>query len=122
MRQLFEFSKSQAKTLTWLGIIVVIGGSYLLVRDYYLPPTDNRHPWREQGLDDYRPPLELDVNFSPADSLELIPGIGPVLAGRIVEYRREQSGLITVDSLINVSGIGPVTLKKIKKYFRIYER
>jgi len=106
------------KTLTWLGIALLAAMSYSLIRDYQMRPSDRPHGWREQGLDDYRPPLILDINLSPADSLELIPGIGPVLATKIIDYRREHGGFLSVDSLINVPGIGPVTLDKIKKYFR----
>ena len=122
MKQFFEFSKAQMKTLTLLGVVVLVGGSYLLIRDYYPRPTDNPHGWREEGLDRYEPVLVLDANFSPADSLELIPGIGPVMAQRIVDYRREHGILVSVDSLINVPGIGPAKLKQIKKYFKVSQR
>lgn len=116
--QVFEFSKGQMKTLTWLGVAVLAVMSYTVIRDHQTQPSDRPHGWHEPGLDDYRPLLLLDVNRSPADSLELIPGIGPVLAARIIEYRREHGGFTSVDSLVKVPGIGPVTLDKIKKYFR----
>jgi len=110
------------KTLTLLGMVVLVAGSYLLIRDYYPQPSDNPHGWQEEGLDQYQPVMMLDVNFSPADSLELVPGIGPVTAKRIIDYRREHGALVSVDSLINVPGIGPAKLKQIRKYFRVSVR
>ncbi len=68
--------------------------------------------------DEYKPPLLLDINHSPADSLELVPGIGPALSQRIIQYRRTHGIFLSVDSLVNVKGIGPATLAKIRIYFR----
>ena len=116
---LFEFSKTQMKTLTWLGVALLVAMSYTLIRDYRVRPSDRPHDWREPGMETYRPPLVLDINRTPADSLELIPGIGPVLAARIIEYRRRYGGIASVDSLINVRGIGPVKLDRIRKYLKV---
>jgi len=122
MKQFFEFSKAQMKALTLLGIVVLLAGSYTLISEYYLRPSERPHTWQEEGLDRYQPSLTLDVNLSPPDSLELVPGIGPVLAARIVEYRRLHGDFKAVDSLIKVKGIGPVTLDKIRKYFKVVDR
>jgi len=118
MERFFEFSKSQRKTLTLLGLAMIVIGGYKVIETY--APGDIPHPHTPRGelADDYRPPLVLDVNHSPADSLELAPGIGPVLARRIVEYRRKHGCFASVDSLIHVRGIGPVTLEKMRSYFR----
>lgn len=107
------------KALTLLGIVVLVAGSYTLISEYYLRPSEPPHTWQEEGLDRYQPSLMLDVNLSPPDSLELAPGIGPVLAARIVEYRNLHGDFAAVDSLINVRGIGPVTLDKIRRYFKV---
>jgi competence ComEA-like helix-hairpin-helix protein len=122
MKRFFEFSKSQIKTLTLLGIVVLGAGSYTIIRDYVLQPEDFPHHLHEDGIGEYEPTLILDINQSPADSLELVPGIGPVLAARIIEYRRQHGRFDSVDSLINVSGIGPVTLGKLRKYFKVDHR
>lgn len=51
------------------------------------------------------------------DNLVNLHGIGPVLAGRCVDYRRAH-GSIMVEHLINVSGIGTVRMKEIRKRFK----
>ena len=56
----------------------------------------------------------LDINMADYADLVRLPGIGPVLAGRIMEYRDGHGPFASIDSLINVSGIGAVKLGKIR--------
>lgn len=57
----------------------------------------------------------IDVNRAAREELELIPGIGPVLAERIIAARPFES----VDQLLAVRGIGPATLQKLRDYVKI---
>jgi competence protein ComEA len=56
------------------------------------------------------------VNINTADQLELeeLPGVGPVTATAIIEWRTEHGGYSTVDELLEVSGIGEVTLEELR--------
>ncbi|MER3402842.1 MAG: DNA-binding protein [Armatimonadota bacterium] len=56
----------------------------------------------------------LDINRATADELEQLPGIGPTLAQRIVEYRQQVGRFQSVDDLRNVRGIGPKRLEQIR--------
>ena len=63
----------------------------------------------------------ISLNTATADQLESLPGIGPVYARRIIEYRercrREQGhGFQSVDELLNVDGIGPKRFASIRDY------
>ncbi len=58
----------------------------------------------------------IDPNRASARELETIPGIGPVLAARIIEYRETVGRFERPEDLLNVAGIGPKTLEKIKAY------
>jgi competence protein ComEA len=49
----------------------------------------------------------LDLNRASAAELDALPGIGPVLAGRIVDYRSAHGAFRSVDQLDDVPGIGP---------------
>lgn len=50
---------------------------------------------------------KININTAPAEELVELPGIGQVLAGRIVEYREENGPFQCVEDIRNVSGIGP---------------
>jgi len=57
----------------------------------------------------------LDLNVANAVELESLPGIGPVLARRIVEYRQRRGPFKTVDDLLQVRGIGARSLAKLRQ-------
>jgi len=61
-------------------------------------------------------PLDLD-SASVAD-LDRLPGIGPVLAARIVEHRRVHGRFHHVDELLLVPGIGPRLLERLRPHLR----
>ncbi len=56
----------------------------------------------------------LFLSTAPADSLVLLPGIGPVLAERIVGVRTGKRSFTRWDDLLVVKGIGPKTLDRLK--------
>ncbi len=65
--------------------------------------------------------IEPPVNINTANSaeLQLLPSIGPVLAGRMLAYRERHGPFRSLDALRNVRGIGPETIKKLRYYFEI---
>lgn len=64
------------------------------------------------------PPHPLDLNACPADSLELLPGIGPALAARIVADRVAQGPYRDLDDLQRVKGIGPRLAARLAPHVR----
>ncbi len=64
-------------------------------------------------------PQKIDINRAEAWLLEALPGIGRVLAQRIVDYRREHGPFRTIQDLLKVPGIGQQTLGKIKDYITV---
>jgi competence protein ComEA len=59
-------------------------------------------------------PQRVDVNTADAWLLEALPGIGEVLAQRIVDYRNENGPFLRIEDLANVEGIGPATIEKLR--------
>ena len=55
----------------------------------------------------------VDVNTASATELEELPGIGEVIAQRIVDYRTQNGPFTSVDDLLDVSGIGDAILAEI---------
>jgi competence protein ComEA len=60
----------------------------------------------------------LNLNQADADALELLPGIGPVKAERIVVFRRSHP-FRRVDDLTRVKGIGRKTLARLRPFLTV---
>jgi len=56
----------------------------------------------------------VNINTAGQAELELLPGIGPALAKRILEYRQTHGPFQTIEKIIEVPGIGPVLLEKLR--------
>jgi competence protein ComEA len=56
----------------------------------------------------------VNLNAAGAEELDTLPGIGPVLAGRIVEFRARNGPFRSVDELRAVRGVGPRLLERLR--------
>ncbi len=57
---------------------------------------------------------KVNINTASASEIERLPGIGPVLAGRIVDFREKRGPFGTPEDIMKVSGIGPRIYESIK--------
>ena len=57
---------------------------------------------------------KVGLNSANQQQLETLPGVGPSLAQRILEYRSTHGGFRTIDELDDVAGIGPATLSRLR--------
>jgi len=58
----------------------------------------------------------IDINAASAEQLEAVPGLGPALAQRIVEFREKNGPFGSVDELLKVRGIGEKNLERFRDY------
>jgi competence ComEA-like helix-hairpin-helix protein len=71
----------------------------------FTPPSASSQP-AEAGL--------VDINAATAAELEALPGIGPVLAARIIAHREANGPFARTDGLLAVDGIGPATYEGLR--------
>lgn len=61
----------------------------------------------------------ININRATAKQLDALDGIGPVIAQRIIDYRKINGSFLTIDDLQKVSGIGAAKFAQIKAKVRI---
>lgn len=76
--------------------------------------------WPEPEREFVRPAvlLQIDINRAGDREFALLPDVGPVLARRIVDDRRQNGKFASIDDLARVHGIGPKTINQIAVYCR----
>ncbi|MGM9602930.1 MAG: ComEA family DNA-binding protein [Faecousia sp.] len=95
-----------------LFLVVSLWGIHYLRNNYQdilspnpLPPSDKV--------------FAIDINTAGIDELCCLPGIGEVLAQRIIDYRNEHGDFTYISQIQNVKGIGEEKYKEIEPYLVI---
>lgn len=116
-------AKHAAAALLGIAATVGIGWSVVAGRDrpIVLTPGPEAVPRAHGGADPdptTRPPAPLarrvNINIATTAELEMLPGIGPALARRIIEDRDAHGPFQTLDALDRVKGIGPRTIDRLR--------
>jgi competence ComEA-like helix-hairpin-helix protein len=127
-------TKTERKVILFLSITLLCG---MGIRFYYkIIPLAPRFEYRAQdstfaaaneqtdatiekiddtsraGRADYR--KKLDINTATKEQLIDLPGIGEILAGRILEHRATEGRFTSIDELLEIKGITPKRLEKIR--------
>ena len=66
--------------------------------------------------------LVLNLNTATVQELETLPGVGPVLAKRIVEFREKKGGFQRVEELLAISGVSEKRWKILSKLVTVAPR
>ena len=83
-------------------------------------PNTLRVPLQTSSRASRQPIIEkLELNRATEQEFEALPGIGPVLAERIVEYRQSRGAFRNVDQLRNVKGIGKKKFERIRTFVSV---
>ena len=98
-----------AAGLIWLVLIA-------LIRSEIGPQTSSGDSHNNLVAANSWPDMRIDLNSADEAQLDLLPGIGPSLARRIVENRSRVGLFDSIDNLQRVSGIGPRTIERFRQY------
>jgi competence protein ComEA len=63
--------------------------------------------------------LVFNLNTATAAQLETLPGIGPTLAKRIVEFREKKGGFKRIEELLAVPGVSEKKWQTLREYLRV---
>jgi len=130
-REVFGFNRAETFALVLLLMLFAFGGGVYLYQksSETIPAAMIFEPIVQPGTavsraeanaavaDTHRRSrLRINLNTAPADSLQLLPHIGPVLSERIVAYRVNVAGFDSVGQLVEVKGIGAKRLAQLRPY------
>ncbi len=62
---------------------------------------------------------KININKATEEQLQAIPGVGPAMAQKIVQYRKEKGDFKSIEDIKNVSGIGDKKFEGLKQYIII---
>ena len=67
------------------------------------------------------PTAKVNLNTASIEQLTTLPGVGPKLAARIVEYRQKSGTFRSTQELMNVKGVGEKNFAKIEAWLSVGE-
>jgi competence protein ComEA len=83
----------------------------------YVPKIDEENPPVQVPSGQRSQPIiasTININTADMAALESLPGIGPALAQRILDYRQANGPFANPAEIMEVSGIGPATFEKLQ--------
>ncbi|WP_410788365.1 helix-hairpin-helix domain-containing protein [Kribbella sp. C-35] len=96
----------------------VTDGEQIIVGTTTQSPQTNQTPPTSGPSPSSAPNAPVNLNTATLDQLDALPGVGPVLAQRILDYRTQNGPFTTIDQLQEVPGVGPKKFDSLKPHVR----
>jgi competence protein ComEA len=99
----------------WLSVVIIGLGLVYVFKPRPVPPS----PISVEAASAAIPTLSrLNINTASAQELESLPGLGPVTAQKIIEYRETHGPFARPEDLLIVEGIGEKTYRPLADLIR----
>jgi competence protein ComEA len=106
---MFHWTKQERQVILFLASVALLGHGIRFLKTY--------HGQKKIVANFFAEDLgKVNLNTASKELLMSVSGIGPVLAGRIIEYRQEKRGFGNIDELKNIKGITHYRFELIKDY------
>ena len=136
------FTRDEKRILLCLSVLLFLGLLVQQGRNYLGRPTAGETAARKAALEAFKEGSHryqaatdsgslalwtaglinpVDVNHASEEELQMLPGIGPVLAKKIIDYRDKNTYFRTVQDLMKVKGIGPKLLLRWEGLITVLE-
>lgn len=76
--------------------------------------SDSNNSYKVNNQSELKTKEKININSASEDELDTLPGIGPSIAKKIIDYRNENGKFSSIEDLKNVSGIGEAKFSDIK--------
>ncbi len=96
----------------------VTDGEQIIVGATTQPPPPNQPSPTAGPSPSSAPNAPVNLNTATLEQLDALPGVGPVLAQRILDYRTQNGPFTTIDQLQEVPGVGPKKFDSLKPHVR----
>jgi comEA protein len=109
---LFNLTSEERKALCFISIFLIVGAVITYI-------NKENPAWIEKEQERFfvtHEEVRININKASVQELIELPGIGPVLAQRINNYRQKNGLFSSLEDLKGVKGIGDKKFKNIQKY------
>jgi competence protein ComEA len=100
---------------SWRGLTAAVSLALLIMALCSATPCMARSSAGSEG----RATNPVDINSADAEQLMTIPGIGKVMAERIIQFRNQHGPFKRVEDLLKIKGIGEKSFQKIRSYVKV---
>lgn len=124
----FNFTPQETKALIFLLTVLLVGSGITLYKrthPQFAPQLIvekkevDPFPQTQSPMHQEQGEKKINLNQATTAELQLLPGVGPALSKRIVEYRENKGQFEKIEDLMQVQGIGLKTFKQIQDYITI---
>jgi len=130
---LLGFTRKEQAVLIFLVVSLILGSALRIFQEHWIPLPeadeslllDNEGDTAADSLYEQwegikeQQAVRVFINRAEAKELERLPGIGPVMAQRIVDFRSQNGRFGRMEDLMKVKGIGKKTLEKLKPFIEL---